>query len=65
MNRFELFQILEGQPSWIGSTKTFEDANAQATLLENDYLIVDNLTGQRVRTSKLLLRDKFEYAWKA
>jgi hypothetical protein len=60
VNRFELFQILEGQPSWIGSTQTFDDANAQARLLEYDYLIVDNITGQHVRTNKLLLREFFE-----
>jgi hypothetical protein len=57
VNRFELFQVLEGQPSWIGSTQTFDDANAQATLLEHDCLIIDNITGQHLRTNKLFLRD--------
>jgi hypothetical protein len=59
MHRFELFHILEGQPCRISSAETFDDANALATLLEVDYLIVDNTTGQQVRTNKLLLRDAF------
>jgi hypothetical protein len=59
MQRFELFRILDGQPSRI-SSESFEDANAQAALLEDDYLIVDNTTGQHVQTKKLVLRDAFD-----
>lgn len=65
MHRFEVFCILEGQPCWIGFAETFDDANAQAALLEEDYLIIDNSTGQHVRTNKLVLREAFEYASKA
>jgi hypothetical protein len=65
MHRFEVFRIHEGQPSWSGSAETFDDANAQGALLEEDYLIVDNSTGQHVRTNKLVLREAFEYAFKA
>jgi len=64
MHRFELFHILEGQACRISSAETFDEANALATLLDDDYLIVDNTTGQHVRTNKLLLRDGFDYALK-
>jgi len=56
---------LEGQPSRSGFAETFDDANAQGALLEEDYLIVDSSTGQHVRTNKLVLREAFEYALKA
>jgi|HubBroStandDraft_6_1064221.scaffolds.fasta_scaffold09029_5 hypothetical protein len=65
MHRFEVFRILEGQSSWIGFAETFDDANAQGAVLEEDYLIVDNSTGQHVRTNKVVLREAFEYALRA
>jgi hypothetical protein len=65
MHRLEVFRISEEQPCWIGFAETFDDANAQAALLEEDYLIVYNSTGQHVRTKKLVLREAFDYAFKA
>jgi len=65
MDRFEVYRIHEGQPCRSGSADTFDNANAQGALLEEDFLIVDNCTGQHVRTNKLVLREAFEYAFKA
>jgi hypothetical protein len=60
MQRFELFHILEGQPCRIGSSESFDDANAQGAQLDDDYLIVDNTTGQHIRINKLVLRGAFD-----
>jgi hypothetical protein len=65
MHRFEVFRIFDEQPCWIGFAETFDDANAQAALLDDDYLIVDNTTGQHVRTNKVVLREAFDYALEA
>jgi hypothetical protein len=62
MQHFELFHILEGQPCPISLAESLDDAHAQAVLLEGDYLIVDNTTGQHIRINKLVLRDAFDYA---
>jgi uncharacterized protein YjbJ (UPF0337 family) len=38
-----------------------DDTHAQAALLEGDYLIADNTTGQHIRINKIVLRDAFDY----